>query len=496
MRLFRSLRSAVLLFVVLPLLGVLIALGTLGLRGVEQQVTQRLQDDIELVARSIRLPVAAAMARRDAAAVQEALDSIFEIDQVFGAYVYDETGRRVAANGPRSPSLDRRREARAVTAEGSQGAFDERPERPVFSFFLPLLDASGQSIGLLQVTRDISPFHSFLTRLRLQGAIAMAAVAILILIVVLAGHQRAVGRHVRTLAEILRRLGDGERGLRVPAAGADELRLLAASINTMVERREESERTVQAQRARQAALEEELRHAEKLAAIGRLAAGIAHELGTPLAIVAGRAQRAARALPEDGPARSELASLQGELARVIGIVRQLLDFARRNPLQSRRLSLAAVLSAAVARVIRQAGEPPVSIEIAGLERAASVRLEADPLRLEQALGNLVENAVAAAHRCVQIDYEVSPEQLAIRVTDDGPGIVAPDLERLFEPFFTTKPAGQGTGLGLAIARAAIEAHGGHLWLDRSWQSGARFVVALPWRPATHRSEEALARDAC
>jgi signal transduction histidine kinase len=91
---------------------------------------------------------------------------------------------------------------------------------------------------------------------------------------------------------------------------------------------------------------------------------------------------------------------------------------------------------------------------------------------------------------------VSPEQLAIRVTDDGPGIVAPDLERLFEPFFTTKPAGQGTGLGLAIARAAIEAHGGHLWLDRSWQSGARFVVALPWRPATHRSEEALARDAC
>lgn len=161
MRLFRSLRSAVLLFVVLPLLGVLIALGTLGLRGVEQQVTQRLQDDIELVARSIRLPVAAAMARRDAAAVQEALDSIFEIDQVFGAYVYDETGRRVAANGPRSPSLDRRRDARAVTAEGSQGAFDERPERPVFSFFCPSSMRVGRASGCCRSPATSAPFTPF-----------------------------------------------------------------------------------------------------------------------------------------------------------------------------------------------------------------------------------------------------------------------------------------------------------------------------------------------
>ncbi|MBK1699725.1 hypothetical protein CKO22_02000 [Thiococcus pfennigii] len=110
MRLFTSLRSAVLLFVVFPLLGVIVALGTLGLRALEHQVTQRLQDDIELVARSIRLPIAAAMARRDAETVQEGLDSVFQIDQVFGAYVYDADGRLVAANGPRSPSLDRRRE--------------------------------------------------------------------------------------------------------------------------------------------------------------------------------------------------------------------------------------------------------------------------------------------------------------------------------------------------------------------------------------------------
>ncbi|MFW5724450.1 MAG: two-component sensor histidine kinase, partial [Halochromatium sp.] len=137
MQRFNSLRNAVLLFVLLPLLGILVAVGMLGLREIEGQMMRRLQDDIELVARSIRLPIAAAMVRDDIDAVHAALDSVFQIDQVFGAYVYDSAGERVATSGPRSPLLERRRDARAVTAEGTQGSVEERRGREVFSFFLP-----------------------------------------------------------------------------------------------------------------------------------------------------------------------------------------------------------------------------------------------------------------------------------------------------------------------------------------------------------------------
>jgi hypothetical protein len=109
MRLVNNLRGAVIVFVLLPLVGVLVVTGALGLRQLEQQMLQRMQGDIELVARAIRLPVAAAMVGRDIEAAQQALESAFDIDQVFGAYVYDAAGERVAGRGSNSPLLDGRR---------------------------------------------------------------------------------------------------------------------------------------------------------------------------------------------------------------------------------------------------------------------------------------------------------------------------------------------------------------------------------------------------
>ncbi len=475
-----SLRNAVLLFVLLPLLGILVAVGMLGLRELEGQMTRRLQDDIELVARSIRLPIAAAMVRADTDAVQEALDSVFQIDQVFGAYVYDRAGERVATSGPRSPLLERRRDARALTAEGTQGNVEERRGREVFSFFLPLFDGAGQVVGLLQVTRDLSRFQDYLARLRWLGGVALGLLAVVFVLVVLVGHHRAVGRHVRALMSAMEPIGTGQLGLRVPQRGPDELRRLGASINAMIGRWEASEQRLRDQRSREARLERELRQSEKLAAIGRLAAGLAHELGTPLGSVAGRAQRAARHLSPEAPAQVELTQLLAELGRVEQIVRELLDFARQGALNRRAVELTPLIEGVVARS-RQASardDLEVKIELPD-DGLAELKLDADPLRLEQALGNLLDNALQVATAQVRISAELAGEQLLLRVMDDGPGVEAEAVERLFEPFFTTKPAGQGTGLGLAVARAAIAEHGGRLWLASAERQGACFQIALP-----------------
>ena len=479
MQRFNSLRNAVLLFVLLPLLGILVAVGMLGLHELEEQMMRRLQDDIELVARSIRLPIAAAMVRGETDAVHEALDSVFQIDQVFGAYVYDSAGERVATSGPRSPLLERRRDARAVTAEGTQGSVEERRGREVFSFFLPLSDPAGQVVGLLQVTRDLSRFHDYLARLRWLGGSALGLLAVVFVLVVLIGHHRAVGRHVRALTGAMEPIGTGEAGLRVPQHGPDELRRLGTSINAMIGRWEASEQRLRDQRAREAQLERELRQSEKLAAIGRLAAGLAHELGTPLGSVAGRAQRAARRLPADAPAQAELAQLLAELARVERIVRELLDFARQGPLNRRPVELAALIDGVVARSQQASRRQDVRVAIERPEALAELRLLADPLRLEQALGNLLDNAVQAAASWVEISAERIDDRLLLRVRDDGPGVGAEAVERLFEPFFTTKPAGQGTGLGLAVARTAIAEHGGRLALEPKQQRGACFLICLP-----------------
>lgn len=481
-----NLRNAVIAFVLLPLLGLLVALGLLGLREFEQQMELRMQEDIELVARSIRLPISTAMVRRDALDVQQALDSAFQLEQVFGVYVYDSRGDLIATSGPRSPSLDRRHEARVITETGSQGAFDERQGREVFSFFLPLTDAGGRIIGLLQITRDVTRFQAYIAQMRWQGGLAIALLALVFLLVVLVGYHRAVGRHVRRLAEAMQRVGGGTRGLRVPEQGPQELRLLATTMNEMIERREDSEQALEAQRAQRAELEEKLRQSEKLAAIGQLAAGVAHELGTPLGVIAGRAQRARRAIPGDSPASGEIGSLLAELGRVEHIVRQLLNFARRNPLNVRDIALPDLVGDVVTRVRIGADRPDIAIETgpgADDDHGEPLTLVADPARLEQALGNLVENAIQAARRWVRVEWrriDTEPRSLVeISVLDDGPGIAEEHADHLFEPFFTTKPTGQGTGLGLAVAHAAVEAHGGDLRLDREWRPGARFVITLP-----------------
>lgn len=474
-----SLRNAVLLFVLLPLLGVLVSVGMLGLRELEGQMLRRLQDDIELVARSIRLPIAAAMARDDIEAVREALDSVFLIDQVFGAYVYDSAGERVATSGPRSPLLERRRDARAVTEQGTQGSVEERRGREVFSFFLPLSDRAGQVVGLLQVTRDLSRFQDYLARLRWLGASALALLAATFVVVVLIGHHRAVGRHVRALTGAMEPIGTGELGLRVPQRGPDELHRLGASINAMIERWEASEQRLRDQRAREAQLESELRQSEKLAAIGRLAAGLAHELGTPLGSVAGRAQRAQRHLPEASPARAELGRLLTELGRVERIIRELLDFARQGPLNRRSIELANLVEGVITRSRQASSRRELRVACALPDSLGEQRLLADPLRLEQALGNLLDNALQAAESWVGISAECADAQLRLRVHDDGPGIEPASAERIFEPFFTTKPVGQGTGLGLAVARTIIVEHGGRLELAPTAGRGTCFLVRLP-----------------
>ncbi|HSB77952.1 MAG TPA: ATP-binding protein [Candidatus Methylomirabilis sp.] len=229
---------------------------------------------------------------------------------------------------------------------------------------------------------------------------------------------------------------------------------------------------------------------EKLASLGRLAAGVAHELNNPLSSVAGFAEALQRRAAEgEGVGHSPLADcqeyldvIQAEVARAAAIVRRLLDFSRQREPAFGPLDLQSVVTDAVSFVKRQASLANQQIILAPFPEAFEVR--GDVQMLQQVFLNLLTNALDAVATGgeVRISAEhASLEQgrpwVTVHVADNGTGISTEDLPRIFDPFFTTKEVGKGTGLGLAICQSIVEQHGGTIEV-RSEGRGKGTVVTV------------------
>ncbi len=225
---------------------------------------------------------------------------------------------------------------------------------------------------------------------------------------------------------------------------------------------------------------ESLLRSEKLATVGRLAAGLAHEVGNPLGAIAGYADLALARLPRgaDPDLQDALARIAAAAARIDRTVRDLLDFARPAPAAMAPVDLRAAVDAAL-RLAR------VQSRFRGVEVALDLppdlpRVVADEHQLSQVFLNLLLNAgdaMGGAGR-VEIGACGDPGGVAVEVRDSGPGIPPADLPRIFDPFFTTKDPGQGTGLGLAICHRIVEDAGGDIQGGNAEGGGARFKVRL------------------
>ncbi|HEY3359290.1 MAG TPA: ATP-binding protein [Polyangia bacterium] len=251
--------------------------------------------------------------------------------------------------------------------------------------------------------------------------------------------------------------------------------------------------------ARLATTEAELVMAEKVALLGQLASGIAHEVGTPLNVMSGYAQYLKRRLP-DADAQATLDKIVGQAERLAELIRRVLDFARPAPAQRQAVDLG--------QVVEQALELCAGA-LRGLRVATTLAPDAPPVSgnaqlLEHAVANLVLNA-ADACRCapgggvisVATVREPGPAGggagwLACSVTDDGCGIRPEHLGRIFQPFFTTKAQGQGTGLGLALVDRIVRQHGGRADVHSAPGVGTVFTLRLPCAPAAAGPAQRLA----
>ena len=312
--------------------------------------------------------------------------------------------------------------------------------------------------------------------------------------------ERVILRPLRSAMATAEAIAAGDLQRRLPPGETLEIDALANAVNRMTDR-----------------LLEERAHlvrAEKLASVGRLAAGVAHEVGNPLAAINGYLHVLSKA-PATGAAREAVEGLERESGRIDRIVRGLLDYARpgaraTGPVDLNLVARNVIELLRVQGVLRR-------IDVALHPEPDPVHVLGDRHQLEQALVNLMLNAVDAMGEAGRITVSVrrsgrdellagsrrasdagggtgSPpnpraarwlqanamrEAVTLTVADSGPGVPAGDEERVFDPFYTTKDPGKGTGLGLAIVARAVEDAGGAIWVSRSREGGAAFRILLP-----------------
>ncbi len=345
--------------------------------------------------------------------------------------------------------------------------------------------------SVLEVAENLTPQLTFIRMSHLTIALAtLVAVAVCGAIAMALG-VFFVGRPLQLVRDRARAVGAGDFSGRLQLRQRDEIGELAAEIDAMCDRLAEGQRRLAAETAARIAALEQLRHADRLATVGQLGAGVAHELGTPLNVVALRAKEITSPSTSREEAVRHAHVIDEQCERMTGIIRQLLDFSRRgggHPVELDARDLVAQTFDLLAATAEQRG-----VTLVVEPGAGAVPVRADPTRLLQALTNVVLNGVQATAPGGRLTGGVlirrmcppgAPERSAtdcacIRVTDTGRGIRAEDLPRVFEPFFTTKDVGEGTGLGLAVAHGIVAEHGGWIEVESTLGRGSRFTIVLP-----------------
>lgn len=304
---------------------------------------------------------------------------------------------------------------------------------------------------------------------------------------------RWIAAPLERLIEKTRRAGAGDFSGPVVVSGRDELAELATALNQMCDQLVQQQERIEAEVAKRLTAMEQLRHADRLKTVGRLAAGIAHELGTPLNVISGRAALIASGKLPAEELQSSADAIKHEADRITNIIRQLLDFARQRTAHRATLDVRGIAERTVELLKPLAVKRRVRVEVAAGPAPCVAHVDAG--QIQQVLTNILVNAIQSMPQggiaSVRLDGCTRPSgsdasslrpYLSVTVADQGEGIPPDVREHIFEPFFTTKDVGEGTGLGLSIAYGIVQDHNGWIDVESEPGGGSRFTIFLPQEP--------------
>jgi len=348
--------------------------------------------------------------------------------------------------------------------------------------YVPLRNYLGEVVGSLYVGARRATFielqHTLRSRIMLVALAAIVPAALLALPIA-----HLITHPLEEMARASRQIAQGDTQVRIPNRGVGEVAVLGQAFNSMVAELEKTQ--------------VQLIRKERLASMGQLAAGVAHQLNNPLGTILLFSDIVLQDLPEGAQGREDVHMIIQEARRAKEIVSALLNFAR----QQKVLVQPTALDTMLHEFVERARQQPAYEHIQIVEQIAPdlPRLEVDPVQLSNVFVNLMDNSADAMPDggTLTIKADLSPDRqsVVVQVTDTGCGIPPENIKQVFSPFFTTKPLGQGTGLGLSIAYGIVKMHHGAIQVKSRVGEGTTFTVTLPVHPPRSDTQALIAEEA-
>ena len=477
------------LYLSLIIILVLSGFGCLDILSRRDILIRKMKAEVRSTSQTLKVSLETIQLPEEIEYIQGLIDAVSESKETFGVIVYYQRENLIF----RSHSLEEGIEPyldsikRSIREHRPREEFGAYKKVPIFSYTLPFRDRTGKHIGGVCIFQRTS-----LMEKEIQKTKRSIFFTILVLIggtvaLILLGTRRWVTQPISKLTEGTKSLAKGNLDYKIDLKSGDELSKLAQAFNQMaLDLKKARERILQDAETK-VELERNLRQSEKLATIGQLTSGLAHEIGTPLNVIYGRTELIKRRLG-DKEIQKNLDTILYETERITKIIQQLLGFVRKKKPEQKPLNLCVILETSLDLLDHQIEKQRVKVLKDLKDNLPHVL--GDPDQLQQVFLNLILNAIQSMPEGGTLRLSASPKRVSkegleddqrhymeISVEDTGVGMQEDVIQNIFNPFFTTKDT--GTGLGLMVTQGIVQDHEGWIDVESEVRKGSVFRVYLP-----------------
>jgi two-component system, NtrC family, sensor kinase len=488
------------LYLSLIIILVLSGYGYLDILSRRDVLVRKMESEVRSTGRTLEVSLEKISPREENEYVQGLIDAMSDYERTLGVIVYDLRGNLIfrshSLKEGTEPYLDLIR--RSMREDRPQEEFGVYKSVPIYSYTLPIKDRTGRDIGGVSILQNIS----FMER-EIEKAKQSIFITIFVLIggtvaLVLLATRRWVTKPISKLTDGIGNLAKGDLDYQIYLKGRDELSQLALAFNQMAVDLKKAQEQIIRESETKLELERDLRQSEKLATVGQLASELAHEIGTPLNIIYGRAEWIKRRLEDREGIQKNLDIIAQQSERITKIIQQLLGFVRKKRPEQTTLNVRAIVETTLDLLDHQIQKQKVRV-VKDLKKNLP-HVIGDPDQLQQVFLNLILNAIqsmadggtlrlsASSKRISKEGLEDGEHQyIEICVEDTGVGMKEEVIQNIFNPFFTTKDT--GTGLGLMVTQGIIQDHEGWINVESEVGKGSVFKIYLPCLEGEGKADE-------
>ena len=451
---------------------------------------RKMKIEVRSIGRTLKVSLEKVSLTREMEYVQDLIDAVEEDEKTLGVIVYHQGKGLIFRSRSLEDGLDPYLELikKSIQEDLPQEEFGVYKKMSIFSYVFPLKDKRGKNIGGVSILQHTSFMEEDIKKAKWSIFIMILLVIGGTVTLVLIVTRKWITIPISQLIDGIKRMAKGELSTRIDLKRGDELSELAQAFNQMAVNLKEAQDRIIQEGETKLELERSLRQSEKLATIGQLASGLAHEIGTPLNIIGGRTELAQRRLDDKELIQKNLDTIAQQTERITKIIQQLLGFVRKKRPEQKTLRINALLETTLDLLDHQIQKQGVKV-VKDLREDLPSAI-GDPDQLQQVFLNLILNAIQSmpdggelriSATCERTSKEGlvngRREYVVVCVKDTGVGMEKEVLQNIFNPFFTTKDT--GTGLGLMVSQGIVQDHEGWIDVESEIGKGSVFKVYLP-----------------